>query len=129
MRQALKFLIVDDEKDTCMFIKNIFERKGFQVYEALTGEKAVTLAEKLKPDVVLLDIYMPKGMDGMQALREVKKVSPESKCIMVTWDDSRDKIDEAKENGASGYLAKPIYIENLVKEVDKMLKESKKARG
>jgi len=128
MPKKLKLLIVDDEKDICKFVKMVFKNKGFLVYNALTGRNAVKIAKKVKPDIVLMDLYLRKGIDGIQALCQISKISPKTKCIMVTWEKAKGKIMEAKKLGAVSYLTKPLTVKDLIKAVSKLLKGLKKAR-
>lgn len=128
MPKKLKLLIVDDEKDICKFVRIVFKNRGFLVYNALTGRNAVKIAKKVKPDIVLMDLYLRKGIDGIQALYQISKISPKTKCIMVTWEKAKGKTMEAKKLGAVLYLTKPLTVKDLIKAVDKLLKGLKKAR-
>lgn len=121
--QKLKLLVVDDEKDICNFIELLFKKKGFTVYTALSGTEAVATAGRVKPDIVLLDIYLKKGMDGIETLREIRKISPNSRCVIVTWDASQEKVKEAQTLGASSYLTKPLTIPQLLKAVETLSKK------
>jgi two-component system, NarL family, response regulator NreC len=73
--------------------------------EAASGEDAVRLAKDLKPDVVLMDISMP-GMGGLEATREIRKSSPETKVLLLTLHDSWQWVEVALRAGARGYLLK-----------------------
>lgn len=116
-----KILVVDDEAEICDFLKSFFEERDFQVRTAQSGEEALLAVEKDKPHVVLLDIHMP-GMDGLTALRELKKRHPHLKVIMVTALETRDKIEEAIRLGAANYITKPLSLEYLEKDVqDKIM--------
>ena len=128
MPRKLKLLIVDDEKDICKFVRIVFKNRGFLVYNALTGRNAIKIAKKVKPDIVLLDLYLRKGIDGIQALCQISKISPKTKCIMVTWEKAKGKAMEAKKLGAVLYLTKPLTVKDLIKAVSKLLKGLKKAR-
>lgn len=115
--KKLKLLILDDEKDICKFIKLLFRKKGFLTYSALSGGAAVKIAKKVKPDIALLDIYLKRGISGLDTLRQIKKAVPACKCIMVTWDKAKEKVKEAKKMGAVSYLVKPLTIDQLAKTV------------
>ena len=116
-----KLLVVDDETEICDFLKAFFEERDFQVQTAHSGEAALLAVEKEKPHVVLLDIHMP-GMDGMNALRQLKSRYPSLKVIMVTALETRDKIEEAIRLGADNYITKPLSLEYLEKDVqDKII--------
>ncbi len=114
----VKLLVVDDESEICEFLKSFFEERSYNVIVANSGEQALDVVKQEKPQVVLLDIKMP-GMDGLQALREIKTKFPKTKVIMVTAIETRDKIEECLRLGADNYITKPLsleYLENDVKE-------------
>ena len=124
--RKIKLLVVDDEKDICKFVKLIFKKKGFLVYSAFSGEAAIRIARRTKPDIALLDIYLKKGIDGLETLKGINKVALYCKCIMVTWDKAEDKIKEARREGAVSYLVKPLTIEQLLKVVSRVVKGLRK---
>jgi len=107
-----KLLVVDDELDVCDFVKSFFEERGFKVYTALGGREALRMLKKESPDMVLLDIRM-KDMDGIETLRRIREVDKNVKVIMVTAVADQDKMDAADELGASGYITKPLVLEEL----------------
>lgn len=114
----MKLLVVDDENEICEFLKSFFEERNYTVSVATSGEDALEAMKQEKPQVVLLDIKMP-GMDGVQALREMKTKYPKVKVIMVTAIETRDKIEECLRLGADNYITKPLsleYLENDVRE-------------
>ena len=111
MTEKIKVLMVDDEEQFRSTTKKILNKKGFDTILAGSGEEAI---EKLKenPDVVILDIKMP-GMDGHQALNEIKKISPELPVIMLTGHGALPSAREALVEGAFDYLTKPCDIDLL----------------
>lgn len=116
----LKLLIIDDEKDICEYEKLYFEREGFDVMTAQTGEAGIKLVETRKPDLAIIDIHLKKGMDGLSALQKIHSFTPECGCIMVTWDE--EKAKEAKKLGAIDYVIKPNEMKDLEKAVKKAFK-------
>lgn len=124
LKKRIKLLIIDDEKDICAFEKSYFKRRNLTVHTAQTATKALTLAKKIKPEVVLIDIHMTKGISGLEILEKLRKVSPLCKCIIVSWD--KDKISQAKELGAVDFLIKPIELPSLEKAVYKIIKKLEK---
>ncbi len=115
-----QLLVVDDEWEICDFLKGFFEERQFHVRTANSGQAALAEIEKLQPQIVLLDVHMP-GMDGMSALREIKKRYPAIKVIMVTALETREKIEEAMRLGADNYITKPLSLEYLEKDVQEKI--------
>jgi len=115
-----KLLVVDDEADVCDFVKSFFEDRGYRVLTALNGTEAVSLVERERPELTLLDIKM-KGMDGLETLRQIREVDPDAKVIMVTALDEQEKIEEAYRCGAMGYITKPLVLDHLEDTVMKNL--------
>lgn len=111
-----KMLVVDDEVEICDFLKTFFEERNYKVFTALNGESAIRMVDQERPAVVLLDIKMP-GLDGIEVLKRIKAVRPETKVIMVTALETRDKIDEATRMGADNYITKPLSLEYLESDV------------
>ena len=111
MNQKIKVMLVDDEKQFRATTEKILHRRGFETILAGGGEEAVgKLGEN--PQVIILDIKMP-GMDGLEALREIKAKSPEVPVIMLTGHGSEAAAKEALEQGAQDFLAKPCDIDLL----------------
>jgi len=115
-----KVLIVDDATFMRMMIKDILEKNGFEVVgEANNGLKAVELYKKEQPDVVTMDITMP-DMDGVQALKSIKKIDSNCKIVMVSAMGQETFVREAIISGAKGFVVKPIKEEHLVKTLNKL---------
>ena len=111
----IKVLLVDDQQILAEGIKSVLETsKDITVVGiALDGVKAIEQAEKLKPDVVLMDIRMP-NMNGVVATKRLKEAHPDIKIIILTTFDDSDYILSAINNGASGYLLKDIGSSALI---------------
>ena len=113
-----KILLIDDEKNILLMIKNRLRAHGFDVITASSGSEGLEKARKEAPDLIVLDVIMP-NMDGFQACRKMKK-SPELKDIPVIMLTSKDqKSDEfwGKKQGADVYLTKPCEDSILLKEI------------
>lgn len=112
----IKLLIVDDEKGLCEYLKEFFGPRGYQVFIATKAEDALSLVKKENPQLVLLDINMP-DINGLEALRQIKKIAPQARVIMVTVSDDSDTRDKAKALGADEFVRKPFttdYLEDVV---------------
>jgi DNA-binding NtrC family response regulator len=116
-----KLLVVDDEADICDFVKTFFKDRGFQVLTASSGDEALLIAKKERPEIVLLDIKM-QGMDGVAALKHIKEIDKNIKVIMVTALEDQDKMNEAYKLGACDYITKPLTLDYLEQAVVKNLK-------
>lgn len=115
-----RLLVVDDEVEICEFLKTYFEERQFDVLTATSGEAALAVIEKERPQVVLLDVHMP-GMGGMRVLKTIKEKYPQVKVIMVTALETREKIEEAMRLGADNYITKPLSLEYLEKDVQQKI--------
>ena len=110
-----KILIVDDSRTSRKMLKELLESLGHEVIgEAVNGEDGFIKYKELNPDLVTLDITMPK-LDGIQALQLIKKHNPEAKALMITAAGQRDKIIQAVKYGAAEFVTKPYEKEEVEK--------------
>lgn len=117
-----KVLIVDDAPDTIEIIGKLLRFEGYQVLTAATGEEGIQCVEREKPDVVLMDINLP-GMDGNQALKEIKRINPIQSVIMLTAYATVDNAIEALKLGATDFIKKPFENEHLIHIVNQALEK------
>lgn len=119
-------VVVDDDSMMREMLKLMLRGEDYSVVgEASNGQEAITQCERFKPELVLLDIIMPK-MDGLQALEEIHKVSPETIVLMVSADATMDKVAEAIKKGASGFVVKPLKAASVLDRIETVLKNKKK---
>lgn len=120
--ESRSVLIVDDDALMREMLKGILRSEQYQVVgEAGNGEDAIALCASLKPKVVLLDIHMPK-MDGLQVLAAIKQAQPEVKVIMVSADAAMDKVTEAVQKGAVGFVIKPFNAARVLDKLKELIK-------
>lgn len=115
-RREKSLLVVDDEEAIRRILREFFVRKGYKVFEAENGEKALQLARSEKISVVLLDMKMP-GMDGIETLKRLLEINPKLGVVMTTAVEDEDKVKKALESGAYSYVLKPcdfMYLELVV---------------
>jgi two-component system, NtrC family, response regulator AtoC len=106
-------LIVDDEALTVRTIGRALESEGFEVFLAMSGEEALTTISEEKPDLALLDVVLP-GINGIEVLRQSKKLSPATIVVMMSAYHVVDRAVEAMKLGAYDYLIKPFHIADMV---------------
>ena len=116
-----KLLIADDESELAEYLKQYFQMKGFAVVTCPSGEEAVVMLQKEKPDVALLDMLLKGKLDGVGVLKEAKKISPSTKMIMLTGSDTVSKEQEVLKIGVARYLRKPITINDLHNVINEVL--------
>ncbi len=103
-----KVLIVDDNDLMRTLLRTILRGDQYEVIgEARDGVEALELAERLRPDIICLDILMPK-IGGLEALQTIRSMHPEIVVVMVTGSPSVDNVREAIQGGASGFIIKPF---------------------
>ena len=116
--QPIQVLIVDDHAMVRKGLKALLDQyEGIRVIgEAANGLKAIELTERLKPDIVLLDLAMPV-MDGIEAIRRIIAIRPSQSIIVLTSYPGDDKLAPAIKAGALGYLVKDAQPEELVQSI------------
>lgn len=115
----LKLLVVDDAPYVLKALRDTLEAHGHEVHEAVNGEEALTRYREVNPDVVLMDILMPK-MDGISATRNIIDYDPDAKIIAVTAVGKRGLEKECIEAGASGFVMKPFKTKDLLNAINSL---------
>ena len=121
--EKIKILLVDDEPDILEIITYSLENAGYKIYTATNGIEAVEKASKIEPDLIILDVMMPK-MDGIEAC-EIIRNNPKTKNILITFLSARgeDYSQIAGFNaGADDYITKPIKPKILLSKVKSLLR-------
>ncbi len=110
----VKVLIVDDAAFMRTTIRMILERRGFEIVgEAENGEAAIIKYQECKPDIVTMDITMPK-MTGIEALKVIRKLDPKAKVVMVSAMGQEPMVRESIISGAKTFIVKPFKEEQVV---------------
>lgn len=112
-----RILLVDDEKTMVKYLSKRLIKRGFDISVAYNGFDAVEKVKESEFDVVLLDVLMP-GMDGIETLREIKKLKPMAEVIMLTGHASVEVGIEGMKSGAFNYIMKPFDPNELVTEIN-----------
>jgi len=118
---AKNILVCDDAAFMRMMIKDILTKNGYNIAgEAENGLKAVEKYKEVTPDLVLMDITMPE-MDGIQALKEIKKVDAAAKIIMCSAMGQQAMVIESIQAGAKDFIVKPFQAERVLEAVKKVV--------
>jgi len=116
----IKVLIVDDAAFMRLSMKTMMEKKGFEVVgEAENGAVAIIKYNELRPDIVTMDITMPV-MDGIQALKQIIKLDPKAKIIMITAMGQELMVKEAVMSGAKGFIIKPYKEVDVIQTIQQI---------
>ena len=115
-------LIVEDEPRNLKLLHDLLQRFGYEILEALDGEQGVKLAGERMPDLILMDIMMPK-MDGLEATRIIKANTKTKHIPIIALTSYAMKGDREKtvEAGCDGYIAKPIDIKEVLSAIEHYL--------
>ncbi len=118
---GIDILIADDLQFIKLVLRDLVEKAGFRVVgEASNGEEAVELFQDKHPDVVLMDITMPK-MDGLTALTKILKIDPGANIIMCSALGQQTLIVQALQMGAKDFIVKPFRPERVINSIKKIL--------
>src|SRR5512133_3423006 len=112
MARKISILIVDDEESVRDSLYNWFSEDGYRVESAENAKKALTILESDQFDIILADIKMP-GMDGLEMLRRIKSIKPDSIVIVMTAFATVDTAVKALKDGAYDYITKPFDPDDL----------------
>jgi len=113
-------LIVDDAAFMRISIKNMLTKNGYEVVgEAENGQIAVEMYKELQPDIVTMDITMPE-MTGLEALKEIAKLDPQSKVVMVSAMGQEAMVRDAIVSGAKGFIVKPFKEDGIIAAIKKL---------
>lgn len=122
MTQKIKILVADDEPKIRMFIRANLEARGYEVHLAQDGAEAVEVAGRILPDVIVLDVNMPR-MDGIEACRRIREFATMPIIILSVRGDEKDKV-RALDEGADDYVTKPFSVEELLARIRVALRHS-----
>ncbi len=121
---ASKILIVDDASFMRSVLKDIIKSNGLasEIFEAGDGIEGVKTFLKIKPDLVTMDVNMPKA-DGIQALRAILKIDPTAKVIMISSVEEKHIVQDAIKLGARDYVVKPFDRSNVPLVINKVIRQ------
>ena len=122
---AKVILVVEDDPKSLKLIRDLLQVSGYETIEATDGEKGVELAKAKKPDLILMDIMMPK-MDGYAACHAIKtdKATRAIPVVMLTVLDAELNKELGRDMGADGYITKPVTRQELLGVISRFLPAS-----
>lgn len=116
---ATRVLIVDDAAFMRMMVKDILSKNGYEIVgEAANGLQAIEKYQELRPDITTMDITMPE-MDGITAVKEIKKIDPAAKVIMCSAMGQQAMVIEAIQSGARDFIVKPFQPDRVLEAIRK----------
>ncbi len=118
-----KILIVDDHTEVQKLLEIVLKKEGRKFIRARNGEEAIEKARKEIPEIILLDIMMPGGLDGLEVTRVLKKDPITAHCLIITMTAKVQKKDRilALQAGADDYVCKPFNFSELEEKITGML--------
>ena len=128
MEAKRKILVIDDMEENILLLQKILTGAGFQVLTGCNGEEAINIARSERPDMVLLDIMMPK-LDGLSACKKLRedRHNDSMYIIILTVLDQLDKVSQALDLGADEYFFKSESKKKLVRRIRNLLSRQRSA--
>jgi len=119
MSNKKNILVVNDERGIRQMLGDILKDRGYNIFMAEDGYKAIEKVKEISSAIVFLDIRMP-GINGVETLKEIKKISPETRVIMITAYADKNLEKEAIKQGADIVIHKPFDIKKVIAIVEKL---------
>lgn len=120
--RPVTILIVDDEVQACVAIQRFLDTQGFATRYANSGAEALVMAQRERPEAILLDIRMP-GMSGIETLQRLKEIDADCAVIMLTAVDEIETAVNTIRGGANDYLRKPVSLPELLHSIRSALEK------
>ncbi|MEJ2641165.1 MAG: PAS domain S-box protein, partial [Desulfosarcinaceae bacterium] len=114
-------LVIDDAKEQRDLAKRMMQRLGYEVFSAGSGEEAVQQVRERSFDLLILDMIMPPGIDGLETYRRILQIAPGQKAVIASGFSQTENVKEARRLGADSYVKKPFTLENIGLAVRKAL--------
>lgn len=120
-----KILIIDDQVEVRDLVEVTLRIEDYEIFQGSSGEEAVKIAMAEKPDLILMDIMMPGGIDGLEATRIIKSNPETGNCHIIILSAKGQQIDrdKGKAVGADDYFVKPFSPLDLIKKVEEVMKQ------
>jgi CheY-like chemotaxis protein len=106
-------LVVDDVKEQRELAASMLGRLGYQVETVSSGEEALSYINRRKADLIVLDMIMDPGIDGLETYRRIREINPRQKAIIVSGFSETERVREAQDLGAGTFVRKPYIMEKI----------------
>jgi two-component system cell cycle response regulator DivK len=118
-KQGKKILVVDDKEENRRLLRKILVRRSYIILEAASGETALEMANSEMPDLILMDIRLREGIDGIEATRRLKAAEKTARIpiVAITASVSPEDMQKALDSGCAGFIRKPIDVDEFPQEV------------
>jgi len=118
-----KVLVVDDKEENRRLLRKLLMLHGYAIIEAATGETAIELAQSERPDLVLMDLRLREGIDGIEATIRLKAIPALAgiPVVAITASVSPEDVQRALDSGCNGFIRKPIDIDEFPKQIAEYL--------
>lgn len=118
-----KVLVVDDKEENRRLLRKLLMLHGYAIIEAATGETAIELAQSERPDLVLMDLRLREGIDGIEATIRLKAIPALAgiPVVAITAGVSPEDVQRALDSGCNGFIRKPIDIDEFPKQIAEYL--------
>jgi two-component system, cell cycle sensor histidine kinase and response regulator CckA len=116
-------LVVDDMSEQCQIAFTMLEKLGYRVTTVSSGEEAVAYAKVNKVDILLLDMIMDPGIDGLETYRQILETTSHQKAIIASGYSETARVHKAQKMGAGEYVRKPYTIINITRAISAELKK------
>lgn len=117
-----KILIVDDSNEIRAIVKATLDTDSYKIYEASNGMKAVESAQKNRPDLIIMDLFMPGSIDGIEAISQIKQTVEAQNCqIIILTGSEQDLKKVGIEAGANDFINKPFSPLDLLSKIEHCL--------
>ncbi|MEN6373690.1 MAG: response regulator [Smithella sp.] len=120
-----RLLVVDDVKEQQELAMNMLVKLGYQVNTVAGGEEAIEYLKNKKADLIVLDMIMESGIDGMETYQKILEINPRQKAVIVSGFSETDRVTKTLEMGAGAFVRKPYILEKIGlvvrKELDRKL--------
>ena len=120
-----KILLVDDEPNIIMALEYSLRKNNYDIFIARDGEEAIHLIEKLEPDLVVLDIMMPKvdGYEVLEFFKQHEELKSKTQTIVISAKHKENDVQKGLELGAKDYIKKPFSMKKLLHRINELLTE------